>query len=112
MEEPIGHEHHEQRHPSPGEPTTTDPVCGMSVPPNSPHSYMHGGSRIVFCCGGCKDRFIENPAAYVLRTESRPDAATDGRVYTCPMHPDVRQAIHGSCPKCGMALEPRSPAVK
>ena len=82
MEEPIGHEHHEQRHPSPGEPTTTDPVCGMSVPPNSPHSYMHGGSRIVFCCGGCKDRFIENPAAYVLRTESRPDAATDGRVYT------------------------------
>jgi Cu+-exporting ATPase len=83
--------------------TATDPVCGMRVDPGSPAARVeHGGRTFHFCSSGCAERFRSNPGAFLER--AAPAAA--GAIYTCPMHPEVRQAGPGSCPICGMALEP------
>ena len=92
----------------------TDPVCGMTVKPDSPHRHVHQGTEYRFCCAGCKTKFAADPEHY-LEPESGEPAESDeaestgdgqGTIYTCPMHPEVRQQGPGSCPKCGMALEP------
>ncbi len=88
---------------------TTDPVCGMEVGSESRHSVEHAGERYYFCSLHCLKNFQANPAGYL-----KPVVAADVRVtgiYTCPMHPEVRQATPGSCPKCGMALEEGSPVA-
>ena len=89
----------------------TDPVCGMDVTPGEAAggSAEHAGTTYWFCNPSCRERFIADPARYLhppTPAEPGPAAGQDPRVYTCPMHPEVRQVGPGSCPKCGMALEP------
>ncbi len=94
------------------EPGLKDPVCGMSVTPQSPHSLQHEGKPVYFCSAGCKAKFAADPAKYSTPPEARaPEAAVPGTIYTCPMHPEIRQDHPGACPKCGMALEPEMPSL-
>jgi len=86
----------------------TDPVCGMKVAGDKPYHLEHEGQHYRFCSQRCLDKFKANPAEY-LKQAAAATAQTAGE-YTCPMHPEVRQATPGSCPKCGMALEPVAPA--
>jgi Cu+-exporting ATPase len=100
------------------DPPVKDPVCGMKVTPPSPNTLTHHGTQIYFCGRTCKAKFLANPAKY----QFAPDATgvtskesakpvTPGAIYTCPMHPQIRQIGPGSCPICGMALEPVDPTV-
>jgi P-type Cu+ transporter len=87
-----------------------DPVCGMSVnPATSKHHFEHGGETFHFCCAGCRAKFAADPQKY-LETSQQSEAShaevPKGAIYTCPMHPEIRQVGPGSCPICGMALEP------
>jgi len=83
----------------------TDPVCGMKVDPAAtPHHAEHQGQAFHFCSAGCRTKFVTDPARY-LKAGRTPSASQEA-VYTCPMHPQVRQIGPGSCPICGMALEP------
>jgi Cu+-exporting ATPase len=112
-----------------------DPVCGMTVDPvTAKHRAQHEGVTYYFCCGGCKAKFLGDTARYVARGPREGAGASDGSVapaaaaapaaivapapiaapaavvppgtvYTCPMHPQIRQSGPGSCPLCGMALE-------
>jgi Cu+-exporting ATPase len=86
-----------------------DPVCGMKVDPHTAKFRSeHGGHPYYFCSAGCHAKFVADPHKYLDRTTgSEPAAAVpEGTVYTCPMHPEIRQIGPGSCPICGMALEP------
>jgi P-type Cu+ transporter len=91
--------------------TQIDPVCGMTVSASSPHKAEHAGRPYTFCSAGCRTKFLANPAQYVAIDQTlRPaEKAPSGTIYTCPMHPEIRQVGPGSCPKCGMALEPLLP---
>ncbi len=84
-----------------------DPVCGMAVDAaTSPHRASHDGHDYAFCSAGCRTRFIADPDRYL---SPRPaPAAPAGTIYTCPMHPQIRQVGPGACPICGMALEPET----
>ncbi|MGQ0723542.1 MAG: heavy metal translocating P-type ATPase [Candidatus Eiseniibacteriota bacterium] len=92
-----------------------DPVCGMTVTSEAAPSHVHAGTTYRFCCEACRERFAKDPAKYLAAAGALPagttpggrdEPAVPGAVYTCPMHPEVRQVGPGSCPKCGMALEP------
>ncbi|MEZ4384765.1 MAG: heavy metal-binding domain-containing protein, partial [Nannocystaceae bacterium] len=85
-----------------------DPVCGMTVKPASPHRYEHGGRTYGFCSAGCMKKFAADPAKY-LAPRDEAAAGLAGVEHTCPMDPEVVQMGPGSCPKCGMALEPSAP---
>ncbi len=89
-----------------------DPVCGMTVDPAKAISFEHDGTTWYFCCGGCRDRFAADPGKYLAPSPAATAIANDTRLYTCPMHPEVRQHGPGSCPKCGMALEPEAPTLE
>jgi len=96
-------------------PGLTDPVCGMSVQPTSPHRYLLGGAEYVFCSARCRDRFARDPGAFdqaKAPPDDEPVRPGNETVYTCPMHPEVRQTGPGTCPICGMALEPSAPAAE
>ncbi len=99
---PAGHGDHDA---APGG-KVRDPVCGMTVDPaTSKHRFDHHGQTFHFCSAGCRTRFAADPAHYL--GETKPQAAAPaGAIYTCPMHPQIRQGGPGSCPICGMALEP------
>src|SRR5215831_16283095 len=85
----------------------TDPVCGMSVDPGSaPATVAHEGQSYYFCCPSCASKFTADPQRYLKKPDAPPPPAPPGAVWTCPMHPEVRQDHPGTCPKCGMALEP------
>ncbi len=93
----------------------TDPVCGMSVTSASAHKTLHEGQAVYFCSESCRSKFLAQPHLYtsgnpasVLEASTVVDS--DGTDYVCPMHPEVRQRGPGSCPKCGMALEPELPS--
>ena len=91
--------------------TVTDPVCGMKVDPRTAkHRHEHGGKTYLFCSVGCQAKFEAEPAKYLVKKAAAPKAeavpAKPGDIYTCPMHPQIRQQGPGSCPICGMALEP------
>src|ERR1700733_538847 len=88
----------------------TDPVCGMTVDPaKTPHRHSHGGRDFFFCSAGCCGKFIADPTKYLNKEAAKAEpAAPTGTIYTCPMHPQIRQIGPGSCPICGMALEPVS----
>jgi Cu+-exporting ATPase len=92
-----------------------DPVCGMTVDPHSTqHQYQHSGRTFYFCSAGCRGKFATNPETYVepsAPADARPAPVPEGTIYTCPMHPQIRQVGPGSCPICGMALEPELAAV-
>ena len=83
-----------------------DPVCGMKVDPaTAPHFFSYRGQDFFFCGARCRARFEAEPDQF-LSARPAGSAAPAGAVYTCPMHPEVRQVGPGSCPICGMALEP------
>jgi Cu+-exporting ATPase len=84
----------------------TDPVCGMAVDPaTAAGSTEHGGRRYYFCSTHCLHKFQADPGGF---TGGASASAPAGTAYTCPMHAEVRQDHPGTCPKCGMALEPES----
>ncbi len=95
------------------QPTVIDPVCGMTVSPTSPHRAEHAGRSYVFCSAGCRAKFAATPSKYVPANRSVPpvETAPSGTIYTCPMHPQIRQIGPGTCPICGMALESLMPAA-
>ncbi len=104
--------------------TTRDPVCGMEVAVGGEHQLEHDGRHVSFCSAGCRAAFQADPARYLdQRYEHTQSASGHGRslgrgevaddrpadpdaVFTCPMHPEIRQVGPGSCPICGMGLEP------
>ncbi|MEH2479535.1 Cu+-exporting ATPase [Nitrobacteraceae bacterium AZCC 2146] len=92
-----------------GEPAAarvTDPACGMSVDPaTAKHRFTYKGQEYLFCSGRCRERFAADPDSFLKQKQPAP-AAPAGTIYTCPMHPEIRQVGPGSCPICGMALEP------
>ncbi|HLH49717.1 MAG TPA: heavy metal translocating P-type ATPase, partial [Roseiarcus sp.] len=103
-----------------------DPVCGMSVTiATAKHKAEHAGQTYYFCSAGCREKFIAEPQRFLAgprpaasalaehqhahsheRPQAHPKTAPAGAIYTCPMHPEIRQAGPGFCPICGMALEP------
>ncbi|MCC7283985.1 MAG: cadmium-translocating P-type ATPase [Acetobacteraceae bacterium] len=88
-----------------------DPVCGMTVDPaTTRHHAEHAGQMYHFCSGRCRERFIAEPGAFLggapAAKRAAPHTASDDAIYTCPMHPEIRQKGPGTCPICGMALEP------
>jgi P-type Cu+ transporter len=104
-----------------------DLVCGMTVTEQSPHRHEHDATTYYFCSAGCKSKFVADPAKYLrpkaeaqtpmrMPTAAIPAATSQGgliaTMYTCPMHPEVRQDHPGTCPKCGMALEPEMPSLE
>jgi len=113
--------------------TVKDPVCGMTVDPQAtPHRAIHSGIAYYFCCAHCREKFEREPARYAAMKTTpaqttlpapaghRAPAATPapapmpaggGTIYTCPMHPQIRQPGPGTCPICGMALEPEVAAA-
>jgi P-type Cu+ transporter len=98
-----GHHHHHAA-PKAG---VLDPVCGMTVDPaTSKHRFDHDGATYHFCSAGCRTKFAADPARYLNKTAAPPADVPAGTIYTCPMHPEIRQVGPGSCPICGMALEP------
>jgi P-type Cu+ transporter len=102
----------------------TDPVCGMSVDPaTAKHKAEHAGATSYFCSPGCREKFVADPARFLaepvqapagaahnhahgVSASPSPTPAPAGTIYTCPMHPEIRRDHPGSCPICGMALEP------
>ena len=100
-----------------------DPVCGMTVTAQSAHQAEHIGKRYYFCSAGCKTKFNVNAGQYTtakliavqkISTPSvgAPQRNMTGAVYTCPMHPEIRQDKPGNCPICGMTLEPLIPELE
>ncbi|MGH9869708.1 MAG: heavy metal translocating P-type ATPase [Candidatus Polarisedimenticolia bacterium] len=94
-------------------PRAVDPVCLMEVEPDEAAAHHdHAGRRYHFCSTWCRDRFAADPGRFTgghaapITPASRPADVPAGAIYTCPMHPDVRQVGPGACPICGMALEP------
>lgn len=89
-----------------------DPVCGMTVDPHATaHHAHHLGRPFHFCSAGCRTKFIANPEAYLGERPGVAAPVPAGAIYTCPMHPEVRQTGPGACPICGMALEPEMVAA-
>lgn len=91
-----------------------DPVCGMTVEPESAAgSFEHEGTIYYFCSKGCLEKFKGDPAKFLApNAETQNSVQKIGVEYTCPMHPEIRQLGPGSCPKCGMALEPIHPVAQ
>ncbi len=108
----MTHAHHHADHSAPRD--AIDPVCGMAVDPaTSPHASMHAGMRHHFCSQRCKDKFDADPQQYLhAKPDGNAQPAPAGTIYTCPMHPQIRQPGPGVCPICGMALEPEVPNLE
>ena len=107
-----GEHHHHRNHPPAGG-DVLDPVCGMTVDPaKARHRFVHEGETFFFCSAGCREKFAAEPARYLKPKESAAPPAAPGTIYTCPMHPEVRQDHPGTCPICGMALEPVTPVAE
>ena len=85
-----------------------DPVCGMTVDPHTAkHRHRAAGRPYYFCSAGCRDEVRRRSGSAISRREAdAPAPVPEGTIYTCPMHPEIRQVGPGSCPICGMALEP------
>jgi len=105
--------HHNDGHASGDVPSggqTRDPVCGMMVnPEGAAETRNHGGQRLYFCSHRCAEKFDQDPGRYTAQTDAArppPTSASEGVIYTCPMHPQIRRSEPGACPICGMALEP------
>ena len=93
-------------HATPAHGGVKDPVCGMTVDPHkTAHRVTHSGQPYYFCSAGCRTKFLADPGRY-LGAAPAVESVPEGTIYTCPMHPEIRQVGPGSCPICGMALEP------
>jgi len=89
-----------------------DPVCGMIVTPSaSTLTTTHDGHPYYFCSAGCLSKFSADPARYLDDRPRIEPVAVAGAIWTCPMHPEIRRDGPGSCPICGMALEPEAPSL-
>jgi Cu+-exporting ATPase len=89
-----------------GREAVIDPVCGMTVDPHTaPHRHSYRGHTYYFCAAGCRAKFAADPQKYLGDAQAA-EPVPEGAIYTCPMHPEIRQVGPGSCPICGMALEP------
>jgi Cu+-exporting ATPase len=119
------HDHHDCTHGSGAAPQgghehgmTTDPVCGMKVDSRtSPHRFEHDGKPYWFCSASCLAKFSADPEPYLSGSDSKATKADlsdvpAGTIWTCPMHPQIRQDDPGTCPICGMALEPLEPTLE
>ena len=112
----IPHDHaHQARsdHAADGSDVVKDPVCGMTVDPATALQATHENRSYYFCSQGCRERFEADPAKY-LRPAAAPtkESQPAGTIWTCPMHPEIRRDAPGSCPICGMALEPLTPTAE
>lgn len=109
----YGHDHSHHEHSS-DENSLKDPVCGMTVTSQSKHSYSLKNIAYYFCSNGCKEKFIGAPSRYLDGglQDSESSASVAGTIYTCPMHPQIRQDHPGNCPICGMSLEPLLPELE
>jgi len=113
------HQEPAQRKNIPPDITIHDPVCGMTVKPDSLHKLTHDGQGYGFCSAGCLEKFRTDPKEFLgdpapespQTPQPPPTPQPSGTVFTCPMHPEVRQESPGDCPKCGMALEPAGAPV-
>jgi Cu+-exporting ATPase len=112
----MEHAHHSHAAPADGE-KLVDPVCGMTVKPTSPHHATHDGREYRFCNPRCREKFVADPSKYLApkQAASEPESApsparptSEPMQWTCPMHPEIIRDAPGSCPVCGMALEPRT----
>ncbi|WP_411194535.1 heavy metal translocating P-type ATPase [Rhodopseudomonas sp. BAL398] len=101
------HDHADHHHGDPAA-KAIDPVCGMSVDPaTSEHRFEFEGQTYHFCRAGCQSKFAADPKSYLDKSQPKPkDDVPEGTIYTCPMDPQIRQVGPGTCPICGMALEP------
>ena len=100
------HQHCNHDHAATSGAKVTDPVCGMQVDPQATaHHASHGGHDYHFCSARCRTRFVEDPDRWLNGAAEEPPVP-EGAIWTCPMHPEVRQSHPGWCPICGMALEP------
>jgi heavy metal translocating P-type ATPase len=96
----MSHDHH-------------DPVCGMAVDPaTASHSVTHDRQTFYFCSAKCRDKFIADPSVFLDVVGKQVETlSVPGTIYTCPMHPQIRQDHPGNCPICGMTLEPEMPTA-
>ncbi len=101
---------HRGQHREPSTPDqVTDPVCGMTVDPaTTPHHAVHDGHEYHFCSAGCRTKFVADPDRFVGDRPPEHIDVAPGTIWTCPMHPEIRQDHPGPCPICGMALEPET----
>nr|WP_198343632.1 heavy metal translocating P-type ATPase [Burkholderia ubonensis] len=109
------HAHHREGHFGNGgaEAPLRDPVCGMPVTKTSRFHSEYDGEPYFFCSQACLTKFHAAPSKYVEPSPSESLPSTpDGTIYTCPMHPEIRQDHPGQCPKCGMTLEPVLPTIE
>jgi P-type Cu+ transporter len=113
----MDHTHHQHHGPpseaqAAGRETVKDPVCGMDVVPGHAAGgrATHAGREYWFCSARCREKFVANPPAFI--TPSPPEVGAVGAIeWTCPMHPEIVRSEPGTCPICGMALEPRTPTL-
>ncbi|WP_162917533.1 heavy metal translocating P-type ATPase [Dongia deserti] len=106
------HASHRHEHHAAAQMTATDPVCGMTVDPHkTQHRASHQGRTYYFCSAKCREKFVADPAQYLAKQKPA-EQMPEGTIYTCPMHPEIRQAGPGSCPICGMALEPERASLE
>ena len=97
---------------TPDVPTALDPVCGMTVDPaKTAHHAHHNGTEFHFCSAGCLAKFKADPPKYLAGKPRAQPVAAPGAIWTCPMHPQIQQEGPGTCPICGMALEPEEPSL-
>ncbi|MBI3730570.1 MAG: heavy metal translocating P-type ATPase [Burkholderiales bacterium] len=91
-----------------------DPVCGMTVTEQSEHKELLDSKMYYFCSSKCHTKFNAEPGKYILpqTTPVKAEETPSSAIYTCPMHPEIRQDHPGSCPKCGMTLEPVIPELE
>ncbi len=93
-----------------------DPACNMTIEDrDAAATSLHKGSKYYFCSPACKEKFDQAPESFLLEDTGgagKKKVLVTEEIYTCPMHPEVRQSLPGSCPKCGMALEPVAPSAK
>ena len=109
---PTHDHHHATSDVTPGAKTATDPVCGMQVEiKEGGRTRDYGGDSFHFCSDGCLEKFDADPYFYASGNAKKAgQKATPGTQYTCPMHPEIVRDVPGSCPICGMALEPMVPS--
>ena len=110
---PHAHDTHSQHgsHDHTGE-DVKDPVCGMTVNPHdAKYRHAHEGRPYYFCSATCQDKFVAHPGQYLKPEAHNATPPPPDTIYTCPMHPQIRQKGPGSCPICGMALEPEMVSV-
>lgn len=96
-----------------GDRSLTDPVCGMRVSGDPAREISFEGHLYHFCSPDCMAKFQASPLTYTVpRNAASPPGALEGTIYTCPMHPEIRQQAPGTCPICGMTLEPVMPSLE